>query len=909
MLCQAQSQAEVGRKLTDSSGNGSRNGGGLPPVRPATIRAAHTLPDIGSSRDLLSRHQFASAHGWTYGGRRNLSEALGYEPTLAVADYRARYRRGGIAKKILEAFPRATWAQGTSIYEEEDPEVITPFEEQTEALFARLEIWDKLLRADILAGLGRYSVLLIGTAAASSLDTELPRGNADSLIYLTPYAEDRAKVEKLVEDERDPRFGLPLTYRINMGKKSSGATIDPLVHWTRVIHIAEGTLDDEIYGAPRLEPVWNLLNDLDKIVGGGAEAAWRRMDPGNQVDIPLFGPDGQQLEAVDVSEVEDQMEEYRHGLRRDLYTRGIKINPLSATVAAFGGNADAVLQLIAGTLSYPKRIFVGSERGELASSQDDDNWNDRITERRTAFGKPRALAPLLNRLIDFRYLPTPKQWEVWWPEKDELSEAEKATVAVSMASANASQHTAEGIVILTSAEIREQVYGLEPLDEPEDDTDVNDDATDLGDVDVDNDDDDGTELSVNARMRAGEYDLADTPSDDPEWRAIHRAADSHIPTMACLFRGLWQDAADELDGPEIEEYLSRGAAYSVYSRIDAALREAEGRLLGASGAASGVLSGRLLSVLTDGALASLRSARARGGWRAAVSALDKSPSSAVYSSPLDQVPTLGTASLDTSESRPHAVQFGAVAASIRGATSLARWPDPGELPPASSQEEAHDYQNGQWSQPATFHSARFSASFDATNPRAVSFADTRSATLVTQIGTDTRAALRELVAVGLRDGIAPAKLRQYIRQSVGLRTDQLLAVSNLRARLAAAKPGATVRAGKVRIKIPKSGASSRFIDDKAAKYASKLLNDRAILIARTETLRSANAGQLELWKQAQEGGTLPSDAQRYWIETPDSRLRHSHAIMAGQKVGINEPFDPPIEPGEEPACRCCQGIA
>ncbi len=35
--------------------------------------------------------------------------------------------------------------------------------------------------------------------------------------------------------------------------------------------------------------------------------------------------------------------------------------------------------------------------------------------------------------------------------------------------------------------------------------------------------------------------------------AIHRAADSHIPTMACLFRGLWQDAADELDTAELED--------------------------------------------------------------------------------------------------------------------------------------------------------------------------------------------------------------------------------------------------------------------------------------------------------------------------------------------------------------------
>ena len=47
-----------------------------------------------------------------------------------------------------------------------------------------------------------------------------------------------------------------------------------LVHASRVIHVAEDILDDEVYGIPRLEPLYNYLDDLLKVVGGSAEMFW-----------------------------------------------------------------------------------------------------------------------------------------------------------------------------------------------------------------------------------------------------------------------------------------------------------------------------------------------------------------------------------------------------------------------------------------------------------------------------------------------------------------------------------------------------------------------------------------------------------------------------------------------------------
>jgi hypothetical protein len=169
-----------------------------------------------------------------------------------------------------------------------------------------------------------------------------------------------------------------------------------------------------------------------------------------------------------------------------------------------------------------------------------------------------------------------------------------------------------------------------------------------------------------------------------------------------------------------------------------------------------------------------------------------------------------------------------------------------------------------------------------------------------------------LIALGISEGVPPRRLVQQIRDAVGLRSDQVRAVENLRARMAAADPGDLIKAGRTRIRIPREGATEALIDKRAEEYGRRLRNQRALLIARTETLTASNRGQKELWLQAQDSGQLPEDIEREWIVTPDDRLRPEHAAMAGQRRKISEPFQTAegrsLEPGEDPNCRCAQGI-
>lgn len=76
---------------------------------------------------------------------------------------------------------------------------------------------------------------------------------------------------------------------------------------------------------------------------------------------------------------------------------------------------------------------------------------------------------------------------------------------------------------------------------------------------------------------------------------------------------------------------------------------------------------------------------------------------------------------------------------------------------------------------------------------------------------------------------------------------------------------------------------------------NRLLKLRGDMIGRTETLRSLNAASLEAYRQAAEaGGFLDSEVDRFWRDASDLRVRHSHAIMDGQRAnGLTLPFRSP----------------
>lgn len=408
-----------------------------------------------------ARSTLAAVAGATFGGLRNISKALGYKEVLTVEDYRFRYGRNPIARRVVDAMPKSTWKGQGELIEDEDPNKITAFEEAWFDFSYKHKVWAMFNRADRAAGIGRFAVLLIG--APGELSTPLPKADGNKeVLYLAVHGEGAIEVDELEKNASNPRFGLPTMYKLKAQSISTASgskalsVQDKKVHWTRCVHVADGLLDNDIYAEPRLQCVWNDLDNLEKIVGGGSEAFWLRAHQGYQFDLDPSVV----LDAKGEEDLKEEVDEFLHGMRRALRTRGMKVTTLGSDTADFGGPVDSVLKLISAGSTIPLRILVGSERGQLASTQDADNWAERITDRRTEFAEPFVVRQLIDRLIEYGYLPKPEWYDVRWPVT-ELSEIEKTNVAKAMAEVNSKN----GAIVFTSAEIRDRAMGMEPLDE------------------------------------------------------------------------------------------------------------------------------------------------------------------------------------------------------------------------------------------------------------------------------------------------------------------------------------------------------------------------------------------------------------------------------------------------------------
>jgi hypothetical protein len=418
---------------------------------------------IASMRILASamagRADLATKAGKTFDGVRDVYAVCGYKKDLTPSDYRERYERDGVAARIVDAFPNSCWLKGGKVFEKQD-ETETPFEKAWTELDKKLKVWPMFRRADQLAGLGRYAVILIG--APGEVDQPLEKCSLEQLMYLMTYSEEDAVIDTYDEDFKSPRFGRPTFYNIRRTMIStSGQQVKDQkgkrVHYTRVIHVADNLLDHHTLGRSRLKNVWNLLDDLQKVVAGGAEAFWKRADGGMQLDLDP----GLRITETGKDAMNEQLVEYTHGLSRILKTRGVSINRLGSDVADFRGPSAAIIDLLSASTGIPQRILMGSERGQLASTQDKSNWDERVQSRRTDFCESQVVCPFVDRMIELGALPQPGEdgYKASWPESEELDELQKADLANKLANLNKTQ----GETIVTADEIRTQTLGLEPF--------------------------------------------------------------------------------------------------------------------------------------------------------------------------------------------------------------------------------------------------------------------------------------------------------------------------------------------------------------------------------------------------------------------------------------------------------------
>lgn len=374
--------------------------------------------------NLMGRAQIAARMGKSFGTSRDIYEALGYTKNPVFADYYARYERQDVASRVIDAPVEATWKEAPTITEAEGPED-TEFEKQWKEIAEKRHIFHYLARADKVAGIGEYGVLLLGFDDANNINSRDPVEKATELLYLRPYTQNNADISEWETDSSNERYGLPKIYKLQTSTAQKDGTKSIDAHWTRVIHLAEGLLENDVYGKPKLRPILNRLQDLDLVSGGSAEMFWRGAFPGMAFKLA----EDATMESQDKTALEDEIENYVHDLKRYMRIQGLDVQELNVQVADPKNHFDLLISLISAATGIPKRILTGSERGELASSQDEKNWASRIDERRKNYIGPMVLRVFIQRLIDVKVLPEPKTFTIEWSDLFAIGEKDKSDIA------------------------------------------------------------------------------------------------------------------------------------------------------------------------------------------------------------------------------------------------------------------------------------------------------------------------------------------------------------------------------------------------------------------------------------------------------------------------------------------------
>jgi len=208
-------------------------------------------------------------------------------------------------------------------------------------------------------------------------------------------------------------------------------------------------------------------------------------------------------------------------------------------------------------------------------------------------------------------------------------------------------------------------------------------------------------------------------------------------------------------------------------------------------------------------------------------------------------------------------------------------------------------------------------SFDMAAPEAVSFLENYTFGLIKDITESTKNGIQDIIRTAFEEGGSPAQQAREIRDLIGLTDKQAKAVENYRTALQNGTQDALDRQlrdarfdGRVQRAID-SGTplDADYIDKLVGRYADRYLDYRATAIARTETVRAANKGRRETWRQAGEKGLLRG-AKREWNASGDSRTCDECDDLDGEVRELDEEFAPGImePPDPHPDCRCAVNL-
>lgn len=389
---------------------------------------------------LSGRMNFLRQAGLQYKGARDVYASAGYitEGAETFDHYKSLYERDPVAGRIVDMPAKTTWRTPPEVFEgEQEKEKQTEFEIAWLALAKRLKVWRHFERVDRLSRIGRYAVMLIGVREDTDMALAEPmeaKTGPDDLLYLSSFSEKLATIKEWEVNPAEPRFGLPTVYEISL---SSGVQAfkgkKVRVHHTRVIHVAEDPLEDDVYGRPALKRVLNALADLLKVTASTGEAFWQLASRILQATVDK----DMEITPKQITAMGEDMEAIVHDLRRQFVGHGIDLDWLKGDVPRPEEALEMYKNIMGVGSGIPTRMLFGSEQGQLASAQDERSYFGMVNERQEQHVEPNILRVFIDKLVEVKVLPklTQEGYSVVWPTLFELSDKDIAEANLTRAKA------------------------------------------------------------------------------------------------------------------------------------------------------------------------------------------------------------------------------------------------------------------------------------------------------------------------------------------------------------------------------------------------------------------------------------------------------------------------------------------
>lgn len=437
-------------------------------VKPQVIHINTQKPPnwVNTMMSSISQRISSTLFGVSKNGKRNLNEIYGYSETLDFNQLYWMWRRGGLAFRIVNGFARSCWRDGIRIMNDGEER----FEDEIKILNKYGHMVKRLEQADVLNRIGRFSVLFVGVPDGLAFDKPLGSSNTKRLrdVYFRPYAEDGVSVITWVKDKFDPRYGLPEIYQLtveNRGDKNTEIFTQPIkVHHSRIVHLAEGSLDSDFEGISCLEAIFNTLQDMFKTTGGAAEAYFRNTRGRFSMETdPKFSA---VFSDEDKVKLEEEAQAFTNQWKDFIRAGGVNIKPLNIPHNSPLDTVKVLLQILAGTTGYPIRILTGEGAGQLAGNEDKESYNQIVQDRRDLWCTGWAMR-VFEILTDANMMKVSDTDEISWETPNVVSGKDKSIISSANATALSQVATAvsspgmDGIISVEDA--MELVFGKDEI--------------------------------------------------------------------------------------------------------------------------------------------------------------------------------------------------------------------------------------------------------------------------------------------------------------------------------------------------------------------------------------------------------------------------------------------------------------